>query len=287
VTAPPPGPHLDLDVLADIEEGLVPGVRAGDAERHLEHCAECQRRLARLRTTRALLTTLPAEPMPPAVVARVNDAVAAAAHTSPTIVPMTRRSTSWNTPAIAGVAAAVAVLVLVGAVVIGNVAGHHRSSPSAGSAGGTSPRRPAAPAADVKEWATGTNYTPANLAAKVPALVTGTPPSTLSKSFAAGATAASPSAASSAGTPTTSAEAYTLEQLRASRDAIIGCGRILGGGVPTVPIAVDFARFNGRQAVVFVLPAVDHAATQLDVWVLPGTCSTSTIPLFIRRVPRP
>jgi len=285
VTAPPPGPHLDLDAIADVEEGLAPRADEQAARAHLDECAQCRQRLAQLRTTRALLTTLPAEAMPAAVVTRVDQALSAAADNSPTIVPMARRNRFWNTPAIAGVAAAVAILVLVGAVVVGNVT-HRHSSPSAGPAGVAAPDRPAAGAADVKEWATGTNYTPQNIADKVPALVTGTPPSpgTLDKTFGAGASAGS---AVPAPTVTGATGTYSLQQLRSSRTAVIGCGRILAGGVPTVPVAVDFARFNGKQAVVVVLPAVDHAATDLDVWVLPGTCSSSTIPLFIRRVPRP
>lgn len=290
MTAPSPGPHVDLDAIADVEEGLLP---AEDSERiraHLDSCAECGQRLADLRTTRALLTALPPEPMPTEVAVRVDTALASAGQTSPgTVVPMARRGRVWNTPAIAGVAAAVAVLVLVGAVVVGNINGHHHSSTADSASGALAKRAPAAEAATVKEWATGTDYSAQNMATKVPPLVTGTPPDSLTPSAAGGTNAApsAPTGGSQSSVSGSTATAFTQDQLRASRAAVLACGQILAGGVATTPVAVDFARFNGKPAVVFVLPAVSHASTDLDVWVVRSTCSTSSADLFFRRVPRP
>jgi len=289
VTAPGPGRHLDLDVLADVEEELVSPREAMEARAHLEGCGECRARLAQLRTTRALLTALPQDPMPDDVAARLDAALAAAADTSNTIVPLNRRPRFWNTPAIAGVAAAVAILVLVGAVVVGNVSRHHPST-SSSAAGAGAAKAPAGPAGTVKEWSTGTNYSSLSIiAARVPALVLGVPPATTALGGAApAAPSASPSTSAAPDSVTQkSTTGFTQNDLRAFPAAVVACGRILAGDVATTPVAVDFARFAGKPAVIVVLPAVDHPETQLDVWVVRSTCSASAPDLLFRRVSRP
>jgi anti-sigma factor RsiW len=276
--------HVDLDALADMEEGL-PGTQDAAAIRgHLDGCPLCRDRLSRLRTTRALLSTLPPEPMPPEVTERLDAALARAASESRgTIVPMARRARPWNSPAIAGAAAAAAVVVLVGALVAGNVihrggSGSSKSSAPASSgaaAGGSTQSQ----VAGIKVWATGSNYTAATIATLAPRLVLGTPPPSLPEPSSGASTKTAPTAA-----PGT--QVLTQDVMRASREAMLACSTILAGGVATVPVAVDFADFAGKPAVVFALPAIGHP-TMLDIWVVRSTCSSSALDLYFARIPRP
>ena len=285
--------HLDLDALAELEEGLVEPHAADVARAHVEACEQCRGEVSRLRTTRALLSALPPEPMPVDVAARIDAALASADGVeSGTIVPLSARKRSWNTPAIAGTVAAAAVVFLVAAIVAGTlVHGGKKNNQNTGSTAAAPSLGKSAPA-NTKEWFTGTNYTASTIATLVPKLVTQIPPTPSPSTFggtngglAAGGPAQATTPKSTAGAATT--PSYTQEQLRTSPAAILACGQILAGGVPTTPVAVDFARYDGKPAVVFVLPAVGHATTKLDVWVVRSTCSASSFDLPLFRVDRP
>ena len=297
------GRHVDLDVLAELDENIAGPEVAQAAQAHLDSCAECRDRRAHLRTTRALLSALPAEPMPEAVQARISAALEQAASQSPaTVVPINRRTRAWNSPAIAGAAAVAAVVVLVGALVAGHVIrrGGNSSSTASSPLGATSPK--AADGATTKEWATGVNYTAATLPSLVPRLITGTPPPINGPAFkgTSGAVASGGSGSTAAvpggGTGSEGVEApspapaapgvITQEQMKSSPAAVAACGTILAGGVPTVPVAVDFATYEGKSAVIFALPTVGNRA-QLDVWVVRSTCSSSALDVYFRRIPRP
>lgn len=277
---PAPG-HLDLDALSELEEGLAEPTAAAAARSHLEVCSECRALLSRLRTTRALLSTLPPESMPPEVAARVEAATRqGAAATTPTVVPLGRRRRVWSSPAIAGGAAAAAVVALIAALVAGNVIHRHHSTPSDASTA-TGPRGALSNPTQIKRWATGRDYTAATIATLVPSLVTGTPPTA-----AAPLAGASTSSAPTAPTTTSQTPSYSQDELRASPQALQACGQILAGGVSTIPVAVDFARFNGKPAVIFVLPAIGHP-TDLDVWVVRSACSAASLDLYFQRVASP
>ena len=282
--------HLDLNGLAELEEGLTEPQAAAAARAHVEVCDDCRERLSTLRTTRALLSALPAEPMPPQVAARIDAALAGAGAPATTVVPLSGRKGPWQSPALAGGVAAAAVVLLVAAIVAGTLIHRsknnndlHTSSP------GNSLELGGKSATATKQWATGINYTPATIASLVPKLVTQTPPTSLSNGAVtggqSGAAQATPSPGSAAGT--TAVPSYTQDQLRASPQAVQACGQILAGGVPTTPVAVDFARFEGKPAVIFVLPAVGHATTKLDVWVVRSNCSSANFDLPLFRVDRP
>jgi hypothetical protein len=277
----PASGHVDLDTVADVEAGVASPDTVAAVHAHLDDCGACRHLLSRVRTTRALLSALPPDPMPDAVVGRVDAALARVADEPPTtIVPLSRRRV-WNTPAIAGAAAVVAVLVLVGALVAGNVFqgdSSSSSSPSA-SANRTAPKRPTP--AQMKQWSTGTDYNAATLRTLVPHLVLGTPPPSALSGSQESATAPTAGQASAGGAPV-----FTQEQLRTSQDAVLACGTILAGGVSTVPVAVDFAKYAGKPAVVFALPAIGHSDF-LDVWVVRSTCSAGSLDLYFQRIPRP
>lgn len=285
MTDTPGGGHVDLVTLAEVEEGVA-GPQVEHATRtHLDSCRQCSDQLAHLRTTRALLSTLPTEAMPDAVQARVTAALdRAAAEPATTVVPLTRRARAWNSPAVAGAAAAAAVVVLIGALVAGNVIHHGKSSTTASAPLADNNRKGVAgSAAATKEWSTGTNYTPSSIAALVPHLITGTPPA--AASGAGGLTSATTTAPVPAGSPAPS-NTITQEAMRADPSAVLACGTILAGGVRTVPVAVDFARYDGKPAVLFALPAIGHPEL-LDVWVVRSTCSASSLDVYFRRIPRP
>ena len=279
--------HLDLDALAELEEGLTEPQAATAARAHLDGCEDCRALLSTLRTTRALLSALPAEPMPERVAARLDAALAGADLPAATIVPLSGRKRPWQSPALAGGVAAAAVVVLVAAIVAGTLIHHGKKSSETTTSPTGNSQFSGKSAAQTKQWATGTNYTPATIASLVPKLVTQTPPTSLVGGPNSGA-ALSPQTPSPAGTPATaSVPSYTQEQLRNSPEAVLACGQILAGGVPTTPVAVDFARFDGKPAVIFVLPAVGHPGTKLDVWVVRSTCSSANFDLPLFRVDRP
>lgn len=285
MTDHPGAGHPDLVALAEVEEGVA-GPEVERATRaHLDGCAQCRDRLAHLRTTRALLSTLPPESMPAEVQTRVSAALErAASEPSTTVVPLGRRTRFWNSPAVAGAAAAAAVVVLVGALVVGHVVHHGKPTTSASAPLADNNRKSAAgAAAATKEWSTGTNYTAASIPALVPRLVTGTPPSTTS---AAGQATNATTAPVPAGGAVAPSDTISQQAMRSDPSAVLACGTILAGGVRTVPVAVDFARYEGKPAVVFALPAIGHPEL-LDVWVVRSTCSVSSLDVYFRRIPRP
>ena len=275
-----PGSHLDLDTVADLDADLLAQDEAAAARAHLADCTQCSQELARLRTTRALLSTMPTESMPQDVTARVETALRheqEAPAPRGTVVPIGRRR--WNSAAVAGAAAGIAIIGLIAAVALGSIrSGNHGSSSGstadrAGGAGSALSRAPES----VKRWATGRNYTAGSLAGLVPPLVVGTPPAT-----GGGAQTAAPPVSSPA---TGAGRGYTIDQLRSSPAAVIDCGRILGGGTAAAPLAVDFAKYDGKPAAIFVLPTAGHPES-LDVWVVRSTCSASSLDYYFRRIPR-
>lgn len=127
--------HSSLDELADLDEGLLQPSRADEVRAHLAGCAACRDRHQALRDVHDELAVLPPETMPPGVVDRLDQALAAAAGPrSATIVPLApvhdRRHRSW--PTLAGVAAGIVGVGFVGALVVGVL--HSGASSSGGSA---------------------------------------------------------------------------------------------------------------------------------------------------------
>jgi hypothetical protein len=305
----PDAGHPGLDQLAEFDLGVA-GPETTTVAEHVGGCPQCRAALATLRATQALLSALPQDAMPADIAARLEARIADVSGlaadepetgdsepaAAPTIVPLEgrRRGRAWNTPAIAGVAAGVAVLMLAGAIVAGVVLHGRHSGTTASNADGGTAAAGASAGAGIKEWSTGSDYTATNLAQLVPRLVTASPPpqpvggvrapqatspSRLSSSSASTAESAPAAPGGGAG------QELTLAGLQASRAAVVECGHILAGDPTVVPEAVDFARFNGRPAAVFALPSPGHPAS-IDVWVVRSTCSPASADFYFRRIPR-
>ena len=111
-------PHVDPDVLADLQEGLLDGPAADAATAHLVGCAACRGDLAALDEVRDLLAGAPdVGPVPADLVDRLDQALAGAAAepalavASTTVVPL--RAPETKSPRGMRVLQIAAVLVLV------------------------------------------------------------------------------------------------------------------------------------------------------------------------------
>lgn len=278
--------HLELDTLADLDEGLLSAEDLAAAEAHLAGCRPCREQQARIRSTRALLAALPAEPMPPDVAGRVHDVLSRTS--SSTVLPLAgdlgaRRSRWRSRPTLAGLAAVAAGLALVAAIVVGGT--DDSSQPDAPStvAGPTSDQAlGAAPAYPMT--ISGRHYTAGN----AQRLVTRLARSATQGSASGVGSGAGGSVESQRAKP---ALDPTLRPLYTSRDALLTCVAALTVGHPTLPLAVDFATFSDKTqrlhnapALVVALPGPPGHA---DVWIVGPACATAADNDFysFKRVP--
>jgi hypothetical protein len=279
-----PDGHAELGALAELDESLLEETQTRQLDVHLQTCVDCRDQLGRIRATRALLSALPAEPMPTDVVRRIDAALTDAMQTA-TVLPATKRRRWFTSPAFAGVAAAVAAVGLASALIVSRDNGSGGSNAEKGGAANTSstPQHAAglaAPQNTVKQWQTGANYTPSNISVLVPGILAGTPtpvPSPAGED-------ASPNTFSGTNTKSAATESYTREQLR-SLPNLIACAKILNAGDAVQPLAVDFANFKGKPATIVVIPTHDDPA-HVDVWIIQTTCSNDSL-MPVYRVPRP
>jgi hypothetical protein len=265
--------HLDLDQLAELDEGLLGPEGATRASEHLATCPECRQQQLRLESARAELAAAPpVGPVPDDVADRLDAALSAAAHPvassahpgSGTVVPVTARRSP-----VGGMRwlQAAAVLVLLLAVVgIGVSAVGGGDSAGGGSGGGSTAADSSAAGnlagtAQVPVQQTGTHYTASDLGRQVQHLV-----STKRAAVPGPEAAGAPAARSLSGARLTSC-------LRGLQD--------------THPLAVDLASFDGQPAAVVVLRTPGDPK-HVDAWVVAPSCSASNAQVkdFLR-VPRP
>jgi hypothetical protein len=264
--------HLDVDALAD--------VLAGGQEPHLHTCAACRARLAELSSAlpavSAALAALPDPPLPPGLEQRLTDALAEAHRpTTADVLPLVPRRTRWL-PALGAVAAA-AVLVTGGVLVAQR--GGSESATSSTSAGPT-----------YAVNATGTNYTgtTASLAAALPGLLSGHAPTAVAGDRAVtpaplSDTQSTKSAEMGALTPSST---DPLAALRTSTGLARCLASLTDPADSGLPLALDYASFNGKPALVVVLPS--DKAGKVDVLVVPPGCAQADGQLlYFTRLPRP
>lgn len=268
----PQDDHLDYQALAELDEGLITGDRAARAAAHLAGCTHCRTREASLHTARALLRTLPQEPMPAAVAARIDTALTDAALATSTVVPRERhRRRLIHHPSLPALAALFAAAALISAVVIGVV--HSGSSPRRPSGAGALATAPLAPNYPVT--ASGHDYTKASVASLVPQLLQ--PTASATPGHLAGTRPA----------PTATTIPTQLARLYGSHAALRACvDALTAGGPPQTPLAVDFGSYNGQPAVIVVLPGL--VSTNVDAWIVGPDCGTGSENLLLyESIPRP
>lgn len=284
-------PHVDPDVLADLQEGLLDGPAADAATAHLADCPTCRGDLAALDEVRDLLAGAPdVGPVPADLVDRLDLALAGAAAepalsvASTTVVPL--RAPETKGPRGMRVLQMAAVLVLIfaggalGVSALLNAGGgsSEDAGTTASDAGGDS--SDSAGAATFPVTATGRDWTPEALREAAPGLASG------ALAPAAVGQLASPPATDDDSTSSGNAE----ERSRSFADAPAGrlaggpaladCATELAGG-PVAPVAVDLASYEGQPAAVLLLPTPDDPST-VDVYVVKPECPPGEFLHFVR-----
>jgi len=278
-----PSPHLDLDALADALAG-----EGGGGGAHLAGCGSCASRLDELVAAEArvvvVLGALPPPALPADLADRLTAALAdqaplrsAAVGASVTALPAARgpKQRSWLP------AAAAAVLLASGAglgvALLGNGLGGSDSDETATTAGGLAE----GDAADVDLLLTESGADWADPAAGTTAL-----PQVLSGGADRFALQA-PAPAQDSGAESGVQSVDELEVLRTS-EGLAGClSAVLPPDEPgLVPLAVDYASYDGEPALAVVLPDPDPA--QVSVFVVGAGCNAADDrTLFFLRAPRP
>lgn len=263
--------HLGLDLLADALAGEL-----GEEDRaHLAGCAGCRGRLAELQSGLGpvveALAALPDPPVPAGLEARLLAAVRAPAPAAGgDVLPLAPRRTRWL-PALAGVAAA-AALVTGGLLV---------TRPDGGS-----------PAADDTSTyaisSSGTDYdrTGAALTQGLPALLRGGAEELRPAAGTGGAAQDSNAPKTLASRPEAALAGDPLAPLRTT-DGLARCLASLSDpDDPGLPLALDYATFEGAPALVVVLPGT--RTDRVDVFVVPPGCAQADgSVLYFRSLPTP
>ncbi len=272
--------HPDLDTLADLDAGVLDGAPGeADLRAHVAGCANCADQAALLVDARSLLGDLPAPPLPPDVVGRLDTALAAEARRpagSVTLLPASAGRGSrrgWANPG----AVAAGIVVLLGAVVgIGTLIGRDGSQSSRKSSASRSVAELAKPPGLVT--GTGRDYTAATLDASVRTLL-----ATPSTATAAVPQSSEPPATAPTASPLPTAVDPTLARLQRPAQ-LQACVDELAGRRGVVPIAVDFARFQGRPAVIVVI--ADPEPARVQAWVVGARCQSGQAELLRYQVVR-
>ncbi len=282
--------HLDVDALADLEEGLLDRDHVASARAHVAGCPRCRAELAALTGVRERLSAAAeVEPMPAEVVARLDRALAAVA-AEPASTAVTRSVIPLREPQHSSPrglrwlqAAAVVVLILAGgAVAVSALRGSGNTNDNASTTAGAADKagREAASGTTYPVTASGRHWTQASVEAGVPQLLAGTLSPTLPpSSFAAEDNG-------SGGAEAPRALAGVPAARLAGGPALADCVTELAGG-PATPLAVDLATFDGQPAAVVLLPGIGGPG-RVDVWVVPPDCAQGKGQfLYYANVPRP
>lgn len=263
--------HLDLDALAD--------VLAGEPSAHLETCDQCRAEVAALQAAMtpvaAGLAGLPDPEPPPGLEERVTAALARERRLpakGETVIPLAsrRRPGRWL-PLSAGVAAAAA---LVGGGIVITQHGSPRSVSDKSAAG----YRTNSTGADYrKDGALLARALPSLLtgAASTPELQAGTRPGVAAQTAAPGNVA-----------PPRAQAADALAALRTTAGLAACLASLSDAQDSGLPLALDYASFEGQPALVVVLPAAKP--DKVDVFVVGAGCSQADAKvLFFARLPKP
>lgn len=289
----PTGPdgHLDLETLADLDEGLLTDDEAAPVRAHLSGCARCAAAREELAAVPALLAAhAEVGPMPADVVSGVEAALGEQAvaagdpgasgpgSAAPTVTPFPTRDRSPLGMRLLQ-AAALLVVVFAGLGLVFSAVQGGRDEETTATSGGFASDRAAEGAApgdgSFPVSASGRNWSPATVTAGVPDIVAGSLDAAAAQDDSGGAT---PSAPRSLATEATAR--------LAGGPPLAECVTALNDG-PVTPLGVDLASWQGNPAVVIVLPTPGDAST-VDTWVVGPECSQADATvLYFARVARP
>jgi len=234
-----------------------------------------------------LLAGLPDPSMPPQVAARIDAALAelgplpapAGQGGAPTVVPFAaprRPAAGWRSPRVLQVAAALVLVVGAGVVGVKAISGGTTSTPSASSASATA----------VGAIVTMSNraYSSTSLVPEVRSLVAASPARAASAGqVSSAAVPGAVSAPSAAGAPAASAAPAgagpldpALRTLTSSTTALAPCIAAIEDGLTSyvAPIAIDAGSYDGKPALIVVLPGANNPDAY-DVWVVGPTCGAN------------
>ena len=248
--------HLDADIVADLDEGLLPPAEAALVRAHLARCADCAALDRALSGLRLLLRSSAGPgPLPAEVAARMDLALARAqAEEDRRGVaaerPAARRAArAWRLRTVLGGLAAVAAAGLVAVPLLQGTGGGDDSASgaatadSAGASGSTAGGTDLAPESALSDGyitlRSGVDYAPSTLAATASRLLRGA------------------SAARDAPAPhVTLADPLARLQDPTALRSCVAAVQALDTVAGSPPIALDLARYAGRPAAVLVLPLV-------------------------------
>jgi hypothetical protein len=282
----PDSPHLSVELVADLDEGLLDPESAAHAEHHLAHCPACASVRQALADVTGSLASLPPVPMPAERAAALDAALAGLAEVDgrpvdqppapppDTVVPLDaarQRRAGWSTRVVTA-AASVAGVLLVSAV------GYSLLSSGSGDAGGAleadgSGERGATPLTDqVVAEQSGRAYRKATLDQQVNTLLVShdTPlTSTPTPTPTDGQVSPTPEPYVTA---TVSSSPTTFRAAIVDPAVLRTCLVDYLGLTDTAPLAVDVGTFNGTPAAVVVIPDTSDPA-QAWVYVVDPNCS--------------
>lgn len=269
---PVSGAHPDVDELSAYADGSLDAAAAGVVGAHVESCAECAGDLRALAFVAGELATLPAPTMPGDVALRLDEAIARErrAHPAADGAPpgRGRGGPSWA----AGGAAAAVVIGLVAVIGIGAVVNKVGQGSAAKDATGAA----GAPAAGLDReagptavYTSGTDYSKVRLPDQLSTVLDRPADEELDDVAESLAQTPTGSAPVTPATPRAAARDSELTALKSVADParLKACVETLSPGAQ--PVAVDFARFEGRPAILIAFPG---EGSQLEVYVVGPNC---------------
>ncbi|HEX8001550.1 MAG TPA: zf-HC2 domain-containing protein [Mycobacteriales bacterium] len=291
--------HVPIEDLAAYAAGDLDPATAVTVEAHVVLCGACRADVDAVRAATERARALPPVTMPADVAGRLDAALAAERAPGATaaplgdVLPMRRRR-----PSLAGLSAVAAGVALLAAITVPLVTSRD-SEPTAAREGAV-----AAPAAATKRLTSNLDYSRENLAATLGRALSGVSADAKVMSRDNNKSSGAPLPVSAAPTaaplgPTFGGTRTTSEAVSAlSTDAgrMGACLAALVGDLPAagrMPLVVDFARFSGRDAVVFVFPTVTTGGEvrrdRVDVYVVGSGCGSEPGGdiLDFQRIPRP
>jgi hypothetical protein len=282
----PDSPHLSVELVADLEAGVLDEESATHARHHLAHCEHCREISAALGQVSAGLGALPAVTLPPAVAQRLADVLAAAPAPTPgghllppsdTVVPLDahRRRAGWSTRIVTAAASVAGILLLsaVGISLLSNSSNNDSAAAGADATGGAGTDEGSTTLALDRYVAkrSGRSYDEKGLADQVDTLLVASQTQVASTPPPSPELTPEPSpdpmvTARVSGSPTVFAAA--LVDPLVLRSCVVDY--LLRPDA--APLAADLGTYEGQPAAILVMPSLDNA-DKAEVFVVDPDCS--------------